>query len=306
MLMEVILITGFLGAGKTTLIRHLLSSGLNGDARVAVIVNEVGEIGIDGSVINRQEGQDVDVMELTGGCICCTIKTDFFKAVQEIHRTIKPSHLIVEATGIAQPGDMFDVLCQAPVSEFSRLKSVITVVDAGFFEAREVLGSFYDNQIKCADIIILNKIDEVDSDRLEEITTVLSDLNTHSHIHSARHCAVDTEVLLGLSVRQNVRKAGDHFFHPHEQGGFHSFAFEDRRLMDKPGLDRFLESLPPNVFRCKGWIRLPEGSKLLNYTGGSYRFEPDDGEHDTALVFVGRNCDEKSIISDLEKCLIDD
>ena len=95
--MEVFLITGFLGAGKTTLIRHLLSSEFNAEARVAVIVNEVGEIGIDGSVIDRQDGQDVDVMELTSGCICCTIKTDFFKAVQEIHKTINPSHLMVEA-----------------------------------------------------------------------------------------------------------------------------------------------------------------------------------------------------------------
>jgi G3E family GTPase len=304
--MEVFLITGFLGAGKTTLIRHLLSSGFSAEARVAVIVNEVGEIGIDGSVIDRQDGQDVDVMELTSGCICCTIKTDFFKAVQEIHKTINPSHLIVEATGIAQPGDMFDILCQEPVSDFSQLKSVITVVDAGFFEAREVLGTFYDNQIKCADIIILNKTDQVDADRLEQIKTVLSDLNAESHLLSAQHCAVDTDELLGLSARQQERTPGDLLFHQREQGGFSSFTFEDRRQMDKQKLDQFLESLPPNLFRCKGWVRLADGSKLLNYTGGSYRYEPGDGEQKTTLVFVGRNCDEKSIISDLEKCLIDE
>ena len=303
--MEVLLITGFLGAGKTTLIRHLLSSEFNAEAKVAVIVNEVGEIGIDGSVIARQDGQDVDVMELTSGCICCTIKTDFFKAVQEIHRTINPSHLIVEATGIAQPGDMFDILCQAPVSEFSHLKSVITVVDAGFFEAREVLGTFYDNQIKCADIIILNKTDQVDTARLQQIKTVLSDLNAESHILSAQHCAVDTGILLGLPVRQQDRTPGDDLFHQHEQGGFSSFSFEDRRSMDKQKLDRFLESLPPNLFRCKGWVRFPDGTKLLNYIGGSYRYEPGDGEHKTTLVFVGRNCDEKEIISELEKCFSD-
>lgn len=300
--MDVFLITGFLGAGKTTLIRHILGTGFNAEARVAVIVNEVGEIGIDGSVIARQDGRDVDVMELTSGCICCTIKTDFFKAVQQIHNTINPSHLIVEATGIAQPGDMFDILCQAPVSEFSRLKSVITVVDAGFFEAREVLGTFYDNQIKCADIIILNKTDQVDTDRLEQIKTVLSDLNAESHILAAQHCVVETDMLLGLSARQQERPPGDHFFHQHEQGGFSSFTLEDRRLMDKQKLDRFLESLPPNLFRCKGWVRLPDGSKLLNYTGGSYRYEPGDGEHRTKLVFVGRNCDEKAIIEALYKC----
>ena len=300
--MDVFLITGFLGAGKTTLIRHLLSSGFNTEARVAVIVNEVGEIGIDGAVIDRQEGQDVDVMELTSGCICCTIKTDFFKAVQEIRRTINPSHLIVEATGIAQPGDMFDILCQEPVSGFSRLKSVITVVDAGFFEAREVLGIFYDNQIKCADILILNKTDQVDDNRREQIKTVLSELNAESHILFAQHCAVESNTLLGLSDRQQDRFPGDPFSHQHEQGGFSSFTFEDRRLMDKPKLDRFLESLPPNLFRCKGWVRLSDGPKLLNYTGGSYRYEPGDGEHQTTLVFVGRNCDEKAIIEALNKC----
>lgn len=300
--MDVMLITGFLGAGKTTLIRHLLSSEFKAEVKVAIIVNEVGEIGIDGEVINRQEGRNVEVMELTSGCICCTLKTDFFKAVQEIHNTINPSHLIVEATGIAQPGDMFDILCRAPVSEYSRLKNVITVVDAGFFEAREVLGTFYDNQIKCADIIILNKTDQVDTTRLEQIKTVLSDLNAPSHILPAQHCAVDTNMLLGLSVRQQERKAGDHLFHQHEQGGFHSFTFEDRLMIDKQKLDRFLESLPPNLFRCKGWVRLPDGSRLLNFTGGSYRYEPDDGEHDTTLVFVGRNCDEDEILEALNKC----
>jgi G3E family GTPase len=302
--MDVFLITGFLGAGKTTLIRHLLTSEFNAEAKVAVIVNEVGEIGIDGSVIERQGGQDVDVMELTSGCICCTIKTDFFKAVQEIHKTLNPSHLIVEATGIAQPGDMFDILCQAPVTEFSHLKSVVTVVDAGFFEAREVLGTFYDNQIKCADIIILNKTDQVDSSRREQIKTVLSELNAESHILFAQHCAVDADMLLGLSVRQQERSPGDPFSHNHGQGGFSSFTFEDRRLLDKQKLDSFLELLPPNVFRCKGWVRLAEGSKLLNYTGGSYRYEPSDDVRDTALVFVGRNCDEKTIVEALKDCLI--
>ena len=75
--------------------------------------------------------------------------------------------------------------------------------------------------------------------------------------------------------------------------------------MDREKLDRFLESLPPNLFRCKGWVRFADGSKLLNFTGGNFRLEPDDGLHDTALVFVGRNCDEKEILKDLGKCLID-
>jgi len=303
--MDVLLITGFLGAGKTTLIRHLLKSEFTATEKVAVIVNEVGEIGIDGSVIKRQDGQDVNVLELTSGCICCTIKTDFFKAVQEIHKTLNPSHLVVEATGIAQPGDMFDVLCQAPVSEFSRLKSVITVVDAGFFEAREVLGTFYDNQIKCADTLILNKTDRVETERLDQIKSVLAELTPESNIIAAQHCAVDPSVLLGLASKRQDHVQHGHHSHHNEQGGFSSFTFEDRRLMDKAKLDRFLESLPPNLFRCKGWVRFPDGSKLLNYIGGNCRYEPAADLHDTALVFIGRNCDEKEILKDLQKCLKD-
>ena len=109
-------------------------------------------------------------------------------------------------------------------------------------------------------------------------------------------------MLLGLTARQQERSSGDPFSLQHNQGGFSSFTFEDRRLMDKQKLDRFLESLPPNLFRCKGWVRLPEGTKLLNYIGGSYRYEPGDGDHETTLVFVGRNCDEKAIIEALNKC----
>lgn len=300
-MIDILLITGFLGAGKTTLIQHLLKSDFNAQEKVAVIVNEVGEIGFDGTLL---AGQDVDILELTSGCICCTIKTDFFKAVQEIHRTHNPSYLVVETTGVAQPGDMLDVLFEPPLSDFSRLKKIITVVDADFFEVREVLGTFYDNQIKCADTLILNKIDQVDDNQIDQIDAVLRELNPGVNIISARHCAVDPAALLGVDSDSRHRASQDHDALHHEEEGFHSFSFEDKRVLDRSKLNRFLETLPPNLFRCKGWVRFPDGSGLLNYTGTNYRIEPAEGSHDTALVFVGRNCNEKEIISALKKCFI--
>ena len=298
--MDVLLITGFLGAGKTTLIQHQLRSEFNAQEKVAVIVNEVGEIGIDGTLL---AGQDVDILELTNGCICCTIKTEFFKAVQEIHQTYNPSYLVVETTGVAQPGDMLDVLFEPPLSEFSQLKKIITVVDADFFEAREVLGTFYDNQIKCADTLILNKIDQVDDNQIGQIDAVLRELNPRVNIISTRHCVVDPATLLGVDSKSRHRASRDHHALHHEQEGFHSFSFENERLLDKAKLNRFLETLPPNLFRCKGWVRFPDGSGLLNYTGTNYRIEPAEDSHDTALVFVGRNCNEKEILNALEECL---
>ena len=94
--MEVLLITGFLGTGKTTLIRHLLLSPFPGAGKIAVLVNEFGKIGIDGKLLS---GLNVEIIELASGCICCTIKTDFFKAVQEIHQRLRPDFLLVETTG---------------------------------------------------------------------------------------------------------------------------------------------------------------------------------------------------------------
>ena len=299
--MEVLLITGFLGAGKTTLIQHLLKSEFNAQEKVAVIVNEVGEIGIDGTLL---AGQDVDILELTSGCICCTIKTDFFKAVQEIHRTFNPSYLVVETTGVAQPGEMLDVLFEPPLSDFSILRKIITVVDADFFEAREVLGTFYDNQIKCADTLILNKIDQVDDDQVEKIDAVLRELNPRVNIISTRYCAVDPATLLGVDSGSRLHASRDHHALHHAHEGFHSFTLEDTRLLDRAKLNKFLEKLPPDLFRCKGWVRFPDGSRILNYTGTNYRIEPAEDSHDTALVFVGRNCDEKEILRALEACFL--
>ncbi|MGD9032522.1 MAG: GTP-binding protein, partial [Desulfobacteraceae bacterium] len=146
--MDVFIVSGFLGAGKTTLIKHLLTSNIQEVGKVALIVNEVGNIGIDGTLLS---GKNVDMMEITSGCICCTLKTDFSRAIQEIHDRVSPDFLVVEATGVAQPGDILDTLYEPPANKYSRIRHLVTVVDADFFKAKDMFGPFYDNQIRCAD-----------------------------------------------------------------------------------------------------------------------------------------------------------
>ncbi|MFH1953066.1 MAG: GTP-binding protein [Pseudomonadota bacterium] len=190
--MEVLLVSGFLGAGKTTLINHLLSSKTKRPGKIAVIVNEVGELGVDGELLS---GRNVDMIELAGGCICCTIRSGFSDAVQEIYAKVHPDFLVVEATGVAQPGEILDILFDLPQSEFIHPRSLITVVDASFFDARKVLASFYDNQIRFADIIILNKVDQVEAGTRQEIETVLRQLNPGARLVPARYCTVEPSLL---------------------------------------------------------------------------------------------------------------
>ena len=193
--MEIFLVSGFLGAGKTTFVKHLLTSKLRGVGKVALIVNEVGDIGIDGTLLS---GQNVDMIEIASGCICCTLKTDFARAIQEIHDRVHPDFLVVEATGVAQPGEILDAVYEPPANTYSRLRHLVTVVDTDFFKAREVLGPFYNNQISCADTILLNKIDLVSPELLREIQALVREINPDARVFTTQYCAVDPHDLLGV------------------------------------------------------------------------------------------------------------
>jgi len=301
--MNVLLVSGFLGAGKTTLIKHLLVSRIEAVGKVAVIVNEVGDIGIDGTLLS---GQNVDMLELTSGCICCTMKTDFIKAVQEIHDRVSPDYLVVEATGVAQPAEVLDTFFYLPLSEFTSLGNQVTVVDAGFFKARELLGSFYDNQIRFANIVILNKIDLVEPEPLREIEKLLCDMNPEAKILAARHCTVDPSLLFqGNSSDRDIDLRTTNGHDNHQRRGFQTFSFTDKRPLERSKLIRFLESLPLELFRLKGWVRFPDGSAFLDFSGGRYRFESVDGQRTTTITFVGQNCNKAEILSELGDCLIE-
>jgi G3E family GTPase len=300
--MDILLVSGFLGAGKTTLIKHLITSPTEGVGKVAVLVNEFGDVGIDGTILS---GQDIDIVELTSGCICCTIKTDFFKAIREIHERVCPDLLLVESTGVAQPGDILDVLSDPTLKEFSRLMKLVTVVDAGFFKARDVLGTFYVNQIRCADIVILNKADSVEEEKLQEIEAQLREMNEASIIFPAQYCAIDPLLLFrGYSGKLEDHTHEHHSDDHDDELDFQTFSFEDARPMDRDRLIQFLDSLPPTLFRCKGWVRFPDASVMLDFTSGRYRMAPSDNERATALTFIGRNCDSTEILHALNRCLV--
>ena len=301
--MDVLLVSGFLGAGKTTLIKHVLASGIEAVGKVAVIVNEVGDIGIDGTLLS---GQNVDLLELTSGCICCTMKTDFLKAVQEIHDTVTPDYLVVEATGVAQPADVLDAFFYPPLSEFTSIGNQVTVVDAAFFKARELLGSFYEDQIRFANIVILNKIDLVEPELLRDIEKLLCEMNPEAKIFTARNCVVDPSSLVqGNSGDRatDLRTLKSH--NNHQRLGFQTFSYTDERPLERSKLIRFLESLPLELFRLKGWVRFPDESVFLDFSNGRYRFEPVDGQRPTTLTFVGRNCKETEILNALKDCLFE-
>ncbi len=176
--MELLLISGFLGSGKTTLLLEIARRLAADAGNVAIIENEVGEVGIDGQYL-RQEG--LEVQEIFGGCVCCTLSVDLVTTLKKLDKTVRPETVILEATGIARPGDIVPTVRRyAPMVEKIQ---VLSLVDAARYEMLlEVMNPLMTAQIGAADIVAVNKIDRIDEAALLQIEHSLKSLNEKARV----------------------------------------------------------------------------------------------------------------------------
>ena len=191
--MKINLLFGFLGSGKTTLAKHLLEQR-GSTVKTAIIVNEFGEVGVDGDILR---GQNIDVVELNSGCLCCTLRGSLMMALEELRDKSKVERVIVEATGISQPRELLDELVESSVKGL-KIGPMVTVVDcAKFNKLQSMLGDFYLDQIEFADIVIANKVDLATPDQIESATRHIREINSNAKIFFAEQCRVPPEVLFG-------------------------------------------------------------------------------------------------------------
>src|SRR6058998_2886188 len=184
------LITGPLGSGKTTLLRYILATR---SAKIAIVMNEFGEIAIDSKVV---EGKSVRTTELGGGCVCCSLIGEFESAVNEIIQRVEPDIIVVETTGLAEPEALvFNIQEALPQC---RLDGVVSVIDADMLVRFPELGHTTRLQIEGADILLLNKIDLVDAKQIEPLETKLRGINRTATIVRTERCRIDRELLFGI------------------------------------------------------------------------------------------------------------
>ena len=190
----VTVLTGYLGAGKTTLLNRILST--DHGRRYAVIVNEIGEIGIDGDLV---VGSDEELIELSNGCVCCTVRGDLVKTVRTLLARVKrPEAILVETTGLAAPAPVAQTFIVDPLlNNRTMLDSITTVVDARTVEARLDDSREAAEQIAFADQLVLNKTDQVSADDLKRIERRLHALNPFAAIHRAVRGNVPLDRVLG-------------------------------------------------------------------------------------------------------------
>jgi G3E family GTPase len=283
------IITGYLGAGKTTLLRKILKQTKR---RIAILMNEFGKISIDSKVI---EGKNVNMVELSGGCVCCSLIGEFEEGVKEIISKVRPDLIIVETTGVAEPDAL--IINVDSISEV-KLDSVITVVDADGLMKFPRLGQTGLAQIENADIILLNKIDLVEKKQIEEIEKNLRSVNPRAQIYRTVKCEIDTDLLFGLELERKISEP-----HIHKVEEIQSFSYTSQKTFDKNKFEKFLQDLPREIYRSKGFVKLDGVSYLFNYVSGRWDLEAFDSNK-VEIVFIGKNIlkFQGNIIESLKKC----
>jgi len=324
-------VTGFLGAGKTSLIRHLLETA--GGRRLALIVNEFGDLGVDAEILKGcgVEGcAEDDVIELANGCLCCTVADDFLPAMAKLlDRANPPDHIVIETSGLALPKPLVQAFNWPEIRTRVTVDGVIAVVDAaavasGRFAPDEAalaaqraadpnldhdspLEELYEDQLACADLIVLNKADLLDEAAFAAVRAGL----TGRKVLAAAHGRIDLAVALGLGAAAEADLANrpshhdDEEEHGHDE--FESFVVE---LPEQPGPEALAARLAAaisahDVYRAKGFIAVAgkpmrlvvqaAGARVQHYYDRAWR--ADEARAGRLVVIGAKGLDRAGITS---------
>ncbi|MEC0269322.1 GTP-binding protein [Paenibacillus anseongense] len=317
----VYILSGFLGSGKTTLLTKTIDHFTEAGRKPAVIMNEIGEVNLDGQLV----ANEVPMSELLGGCICCSSRGDLATALHELVTGEQPDLIFIESTGIANPMEIIDEVTDASLIIPVELKAVITVVDAPqLLELnRTSRGKTYrlmKEQIRCANLLLLNKTDLLTGTALEEVDALVREWNPYASIHFTVFSQIDMRLVEMLeeegyaaahltaepashdhesdsrSSQEEHEHAqehehGSHHHHSHSHVMAYTHFFE--RAVDSNAFEEFVSKLPQEVYRAKGILSFSDTSSrfLFQYAYREMDFVKitPKGEVPDVAVFIGEN-----------------
>ncbi len=311
----VTVLTGYLGSGKTTVLNHVLTR--QHGKHIAVIINEFGEVGIDGQLV---VSSDEDVVELNNGCICCTVRGDLIRTIDGLMSSGKAfDHVMIETTGLADPAPIIQsfVLEEALTTRL-QLDAIVTVVDSRHIMA-QLAGEQAREQVAFADVILLNKTDLVSESELEEVALRVRGLNPFARIHRTRLGEIDLDAVLNVGafdLRKVLRLDPMILLddsHQHDQD-IGCVAISEPGVTHDGDLMRWLNQLVQahgkDLLRIKGVINLEGEDRRFVFHGVHMTLDGRPGtpwqSSETRMnqvVFIGRNLDQAVLHRGFAGCI---
>ncbi len=304
-LIKTVLVTGFLGAGKTTLINRLIEWYGTRGGKLAVMINEFGSIGIDGALVREGDFYKIELNK--GSIFCVCMRTDFIAELKNIAEKLRPDYLLIEATGIARVDDMYAMMRLDGLDKLISLEQNFCVIDAANFHKVEATLEAVQIQAEYADAFILNKVDTVTPERLEETEKLLREHNESAPIFPARFGEVSWEALADITPRRKEvpGKCSDA-----PPDNFFSFSIELEALLDREKWDAFIKKIQPDILRGKGILRFPEGPKYFEIIDGVYSEKPPIPalleENSSKIVLIRGSISEESLAQSIKACTIEE
>ncbi len=297
---EVFILAGFLGSGKTTLLKNLLEDEHRLERKTAVIMNELGKVSIDSNEVE----EDVTLKELLGGCICCSLQGMLEGQLQGLLMNEKPEVIYIETTGAAHPVEVLDAILSPLFADQLIMKGIITTVDGLRWLDRKLLSPQLQQlqleQVRHADFILINKIDELTADNQSKIIFEIQSINTKAPCLLTKYSKVSIEKLRNLTVStdhsvENLNRS------KHKHLNLTSFVYQFHSSIGQSQFEAFLKNLPDTIYRIKGYLKFDQSEypTLFQFSYGMPIYMKEYMNMPLNLVFIGEDVDWRGIESQL-------
>lgn len=326
-MIKIDIISGFLGAGKTTLIKKLFQNGFNGE-KVVLIENEFGDISIDSGFL---KDSGVKIKEINAGCICCSLVGDFETAIKDLVNQFHPDRIIIEPSGVGKLSDIINAVEKVKLNDLC-LNILATVVDGK--KAKMYLknfGEFFLNQIEAANTVIISKTENLSEEQIDELINIIKEHNEHANIITTNISLLSSDTLLKTleshrGTEEIIKQAEHEHHHNHdhdehecrchhhdEEGHHHhhhdadevftSWGIETAKSVSKEELSNFLDSLNDEslglIVRCKGILKAKDNEKwyYFDYVSGEIEIRLGEPDYTGRIVVIGSKINKEKISS---------